>query len=139
MMTENSASPESIIRDYPRLTLEDSFSFQCHQSLECFTRCCNDVTIVLTPYDVIRMKQALHMDSSEFLEKYTLSPFSKDQKIPVVILKMDPETKDCSFVSKRKRLQHIRQSSMGLPHVPPWHGRTGQSHSFGSKLLFPVA
>jgi Fe-S-cluster containining protein len=100
MMTENSASPESIIRDYPRLTLEDSFSFQCHQSLECFTRCCNDVTIVLTPYDVIRMKQALHMDSSEFLEKYTLSPFSKDQKIPVVILKMDPETKDCSFVSK---------------------------------------
>lgn len=70
-MTENSASPESIIRDYPRLTLEDSFSFQCCQSLECFTRCCNDVTIVLTPYDVIRMKQALHVDSSEFLEKYT--------------------------------------------------------------------
>jgi len=99
-MTENCASPESIIRKYPRLGPDDHFCFHCDRSIACFTRCCNDVTIVLTPYDVLRMKQALQMDSSDFLQRYTLSPFAKDQKIPAVILKMDPETKNCPFVTQ---------------------------------------
>jgi Fe-S-cluster containining protein len=99
-MTEKPATPESIIRDYPRLGFDDKFCFQCDRTVECFTHCCRDVTIVLTPYDVLRMKQALRIHSSEFLETYTISPFAKDQKIPVVILKMDPETKVCPFVSK---------------------------------------
>jgi len=100
-MTENNTNPESIIKDYPRLGPDDSFSFQCYQSLECFTRCCNDVTIILTPYDILRMKHALKIDSATFLQEYTISPFTKDQKIPVVILKMDKETKSCPFVSKK--------------------------------------
>jgi Fe-S-cluster containining protein len=98
-MHDNSTSPENIIRGLPRLTRNDRFVFHCDKSIECFTCCCRDVTIVLTPYDVLRMKQALHVGSSEFLEKYTLSPFAKNQKIPAVILKMDPETKRCPFVS----------------------------------------
>jgi Fe-S-cluster containining protein len=99
-MHEDRATPESIVHGYPRLKPDDRFCFQCDRSIECFTRCCNDVTIVLTPYDVLRMKQALHLESSEFLERHTLSPFAKDQKIPAVILKMDTETKDCPFVTK---------------------------------------
>ncbi len=99
-MTETCATPESIIRDYPRLKPDDHFCFQCDRSIECFTRCCNDVTIVLTPYDILRMKQSLRVESSEFLEKFTLSPFAKDQKIPAIILKMDPETKNCPFVTQ---------------------------------------
>ena len=98
-MSEDSTTPEAIIKDFPRLSLEDSFVFRCDPSMQCFTHCCHDVTIVLTPYDVLRMKRALGMDSSDFLEKYTLSPFAKDQKIPAVILKMDSETKNCPFVN----------------------------------------
>ena len=101
-MTEKNTNPVSILRDYPRLGPDDRFSFQCYKTLECFTRCCNDVTIVLTPYDILRMKHALKLDSSAFLEKYTVSPFTKDQKVPVVILKMDKETKSCPFVSSEK-------------------------------------
>jgi Fe-S-cluster containining protein len=98
-MHDDSTNPESIIRNVPRLTQNDRFVFHCDKSMECFTRCCHDVTIVLTPYDILRMKRALDMDSSEFLEQFTLSPFAKDQKIPAVILKMDPETKRCPFVT----------------------------------------
>jgi hypothetical protein len=98
-MPENHATPESIIREYPRLGSDDQFCFQCDRSIECFTRCCNDVTIVLTPYDILRMKRALKIESSEFLERYTLSPFAKDQKIPAVILKMDPQTSNCPLVT----------------------------------------
>jgi Fe-S-cluster containining protein len=99
MNNDDFSNPEKIVRDIPRLTRNDRFTFHCDKSIGCFTCCCRDVTIVLTPYDVIRMKQGLRINSAEFLEKYTLSPFGKDQKIPAVILKMDPETKRCPFVS----------------------------------------
>jgi Fe-S-cluster containining protein len=101
-MTEKNTNPETIIRDYPRMGPDDTFSFRCYQSLECFTRCCSDVSIVLTPYDILRMKHALQMDSTSFLEQYTFSPFTKDQKIPVALLKMDKESKTCPFVSEDK-------------------------------------
>ena len=97
-MNENRIAAETIVHNTPRMTLDDSFVFRCDQGLDCFTCCCRDVAIVLTPYDVLRMKRALGLDSSEFLVRYTVSPFSKEQKIPVVLLKMDPESKKCPFV-----------------------------------------
>ncbi len=91
---------ESIIENYPRLSQDDKFTFRCGKDLDCFTHCCRDVSIVLTPYDIIRMKNALGISSGEFLKKYTISPFTKEQKIPAVLLKMDPESKQCQFVSE---------------------------------------
>jgi hypothetical protein len=98
-MSGEALTQETILRDYPRMTEDDSFTFGCHGSLDCFTRCCRDVAIVLTPFDVLRLKRALRIESSELLDKYTLSPFNKEQKIPAVILRMDPETKKCPFVT----------------------------------------
>ena len=80
-----------------RLRAEDRFSFRCGADLECFTRCCEDVNIVLTPYDILRLKQALRMDSSEFLESFTITPFTPEQKFPIVLLKMDAGRR-CPFV-----------------------------------------
>lgn len=91
---------EAILRDYPRLGPDDSFDFRCGKDLDCFNCCCRDVSIVLTPYDILRMRRALGVDSMEFLRKYTISPFTKEQKIPVVLLKMDAETKRCLFVNE---------------------------------------
>lgn len=97
-MANEPSVQEQILNDYPRMSLDESFTFQCHQALECFTRCCRDVSIVLTPYDVLRLKNALGIDSSAFLQTYTISPFTADQKFPAVLLKMDPETKACGLV-----------------------------------------
>jgi Fe-S-cluster containining protein len=41
------------------------------------------------------------MDSTEFLDKHTLTPTFPNQKFPLVILRMDDETKQCPFVSER--------------------------------------
>ena len=81
-MANDPSVQEQILTDYARMSLDDSFVFQCHQKLACFTHCCQDVSIVLTPYDVLRLKKALGIDSSEFLQRYTISPFSQDQKFP---------------------------------------------------------
>jgi len=90
---------EAILKDSPRLTEHDAFQFSCGKNAPCFTQCCGDVNIALTPYDVLRMRSHLGMSSSEFLDRYTLIPFSKEQKFPVVLLRMqDNERKSCHFV-----------------------------------------
>jgi Fe-S-cluster containining protein len=110
-MVETPVSESTILQEYPRLSLEDRFTFRCGADLECFTHCCCDVSIVLTPYDVLRMTRALRLDSSEFLERHTLLPIAKDQRIPVVLLKMDPETKRCPFVGDQ---------GCQIYHARPW-------------------
>ena len=92
--TEEELSPidqlkEKILKDYERLDLDAKFQFGCHAKVPCFNACCADVNIFLTPYDVLRMKNALDMESGEFLDQYTQLPVEKSQKYPVVMFKMD--------------------------------------------------
>lgn len=100
-MPDEVLTPESILKDHPRMTPDDSFTFRCGRDLDCFTQCCCDVSIVLTPYDVLRLKKALRMGSTEFLEKHALPLFSPEQKFPLVILRMDAQTQKCPFVTER--------------------------------------
>ena len=83
-----------------RWAAEHMFRFHCHPDVSCFTRCCQDVTIVLTPYDVVRMKNAIGVSSEEFLDKYTVIIPKKGRLIPLVVLKMNEEDKRCTFVSE---------------------------------------
>ncbi|MGC9966340.1 MAG: YkgJ family cysteine cluster protein [Syntrophobacteraceae bacterium] len=76
------------------------FPFACHDGLPCFTQCCKDVNIYLTPYDVLRLRQVFRIGSSEFLSKYTRSFLAKATNIPVVQLLMDPGTLCCPFVTQ---------------------------------------
>jgi len=52
-----------------RMDADHVFRFRCNPGVPCFTRCCGDVTIALTPYDVIRLKNALGVSSKEFLDQ----------------------------------------------------------------------
>lgn len=99
-MNELENLKEKVLKDAPRFTEKDKFRFTCHKGLACFTQCCADVNIFLTPYDIIRVKNRLNISSEEFLEKYTFVPFTKEQRIPLVVLKMDDNNdKKCPFVS----------------------------------------
>jgi hypothetical protein len=84
-----------------RMDPEHIIQFQCGPGVSCFTECCQDVTIALTPYDVLRLKNALGISSDAFLDKYTLIIPKKNRLIPLVILKMREENKRCPFVSDR--------------------------------------
>ena len=83
------------------LTPENDFRFECRQGLDCFTRCCRNITIFLTPYDILRMKNALNISSGDFLADYTVSMIG-DAGLPVVLLKMkDDDEKTCPFVTDK--------------------------------------
>lgn len=76
-----------------------SFNFACRKGLSCFTQCCQDVNIFLTPYDVLRMKNRLGVSSDEFLSTYTTVLVHKGSGIPLVRLNMVGEERKCPFVT----------------------------------------
>jgi uncharacterized protein len=88
--------------DHQRLmTWDDTFSFRCHQAIDCFNSCCKDVTIFLTSLDVVRLRTALGISSTEFLEKYTHRLISQTTGLPAVALKMQQDKdKLCPFVAE---------------------------------------
>ena len=94
----SATKPKDIKR---KMTPEHVFTFKCHSGISCFTQCCQDITIVLTPYDVLRLKNGLGISSDEFLEKYALILPQKNRLIPLVILKMNEDDKRCSFVKEQ--------------------------------------
>lgn len=87
-----------------RLGPESRFKFNCHPGVKCFTRCCKDINIILTPYDIIRLKNRVGLSSEDFLSLYTEVQILEKTDLPVVMLKLledekdDSEGKACPFV-----------------------------------------
>jgi Fe-S-cluster containining protein len=93
--------PEAM-RGRRRLTEDEIFCFGCHPGLSCFTECCADINILLTPLDVLRLSRRLGISTKEFLDKHTLTPITKDLHLPVIILKMNnDDKKSCPFVDEK--------------------------------------
>ncbi len=126
-----------ILEKYDRMGVEDSFTFKCDKSVSCFTDCCGDVNIFLTPYDIMRLKNNLKISSGEFLRKYTQSPFKKDQKFPVVLLKMNEQNnKKCFFVTEEgcsvynDRPWSCRMYPIGFAQAEGEDGMSGEEFYF---------
>lgn len=81
-----------------KLTPESRFRFRCHPGVACFTACCGKTTIILTPYDIIRLKQRLGITSTEFLERYTFRDVHDKSGLPLVLMDMPRFGGLCPFV-----------------------------------------
>lgn len=88
------------VKKTERMDADHVFQFGCEPGLSCFTQCCQDVTIALTPYDVLRMKNALGITADEFLDKYTMILSREKKLIPLVLLKMAEKDKKCPLVTE---------------------------------------
>ena len=53
--------------DQESLSLDSSFTFHCHPDLPCFNQCCHTPTVILSPYDLLRLKQGLGITSTALL------------------------------------------------------------------------
>lgn len=82
-----------------QLSLKSCFKFKCHPGISCFTECCRGTNIVLTPYDIIRLKTRLDLPSDQFLAIYTDPHLLEKTDLPMVTLKhMDDGRESCPFV-----------------------------------------
>jgi uncharacterized protein len=89
-----------------------AFQFRCHPGVSCFTYCCQDINIVLTPYDVLRMKNGLGITSEQFLDEHTIIVPKEGKLLPIVILKMNEDDKRCPFVTT--------ETGCKIYHDRPW-------------------
>jgi len=82
-----------------KYSLDSKFKFQCHKGLKCYTKCCREINITLTPYDIIRLKNRLQLPAEDFLAIYTVPQLLEKTDLPVITLKLlDDELKSCPFV-----------------------------------------
>jgi Fe-S-cluster containining protein len=96
-MKENPGNPQ--FNGGRSLLANDTFRFDCHPEVACFTRCCQDADMYLYPYDVVRLKNHLGISSEKFIEQYTLGAFRDNPYFPSLMLKMlDVENKPCPFL-----------------------------------------
>jgi uncharacterized protein len=81
-------------------TLDSKFKFRCYKDISCFNNCCRHTEMLLTPYDILRLKKRLGMSSDEFLKKYTYTHIDETSSHPFAVLKMnDDEEGKCVFVT----------------------------------------
>ena len=77
-----------------------TFRFECHKGISCFTECCAKLRLLLTPYDILRMKNRLNLSSNEFLEQYTETVLERHSRFPMVKLSMgEDKGHRCPFVT----------------------------------------
>lgn len=82
-----------------QLGLDDTFRFRCHRGIACFNKCCENIDILLTPYDVLRLKNRLGLTSREFIERYTVDCTLDAHGMPGLKLKTQEANTACQFLT----------------------------------------
>ena len=82
------------------LAADELFRFSCHPGVPCFTECCRQLDLALTPCDVLRLKKRLSMDSGSFLEQHVIVAWEEGMTFPACFLTMvDDGRASCVFVT----------------------------------------
>ena len=92
-LPDNSAPANPVIP--VQLNLDDIFQFRCHQGIACFNKCCENIDILLTPYDIVRLKSRLGISSREFIDAYTTDFAMDGQGTPGLKLATKPGSAAC--------------------------------------------
>jgi len=84
-----------------RIERGEHFSFRCHPKVRCFTDCCRELELALTPYDVLRLRHATGLTSAELHRRYIIEEPCPDNGFPNFYLSMIDDGKaSCVFVTE---------------------------------------
>jgi Fe-S-cluster containining protein len=84
---------------FQKLNPQECFTFNCHPGVSCFTECCRQLDLLLTPYDCLRLKNRLGLLSGDFLEQYIIIEWDERVLFPQCYLTMvDDGRASCVFV-----------------------------------------
>ncbi len=86
--------------NFHTLGAADKFTFACHPQVPCYTQCCHQLELALTPYDVLRLKNKMAIQSGIFLENYVIIEWDEKEPFPLCYLTMiDDGQASCAFLS----------------------------------------
>ncbi len=97
---QNEERAREYLDSLPVVEEGQTFCFDCSPDAPCFNRCCRQLTLPLTPYDVLRMRRRLEMPSDRFLDRFCSIRNFPDSGLPIGMLRMlkDPD-ETCPFVT----------------------------------------
>ena len=73
----------------------EQFRFRCHKGIACFNKCCENIDIMLTPYDLLRLKKRLGLTAREFIDEYTVDFAMDGHGMPGLKLRTKPDSSAC--------------------------------------------
>jgi Fe-S-cluster containining protein len=89
------------LESLPELRPGETFVFDCNPGVPCFNRCCAELTLPLSPYDVLRLRRQLQMPSEEFVATFVRLHYHEDTGFPMPMLRMlQGPGEPCPFVSQ---------------------------------------
>ena len=62
-----------------QLRADDTFRFRCRKGIACFNKCCENIDILLTPWDIVRSARHFGISTREAIDRYTVD-FAMDAK-----------------------------------------------------------
>jgi len=99
-MTEEFKDPKPSSPIIPiKFGLDDKFQFSCHKGIACFNECCRNIDILLTPYDILRLKKRLGLTSRAFLSKHTTMFEMDAHGMPGLKMKTKEGSAECQFLT----------------------------------------
>lgn len=90
--------PESPLQPV-QLGLDDAFRFHCHRGIACFNKCCENIDIMLTPFDLLRLKRRFGLTSREFMDQYTRDYQMDAHGMPGLKLRTQEGSTACVFLT----------------------------------------
>ncbi len=90
-------NPSNILPE--KLVLDSPLQFECHPGVSCFTACCHNIKIILTPFDILILRQRLGIQAHEFITQYTEPTYLEKTDMPGVQIKLTEEKNACPFVT----------------------------------------
>ena len=83
-----------------KYTLDSKIRFRCHPGVPCFTECCGNIKIILTPYDILKIRKRLDMEAADFLHTYTEPTYLEKTDFPGVMIKLTEDGR-CPFIKSK--------------------------------------
>jgi hypothetical protein len=96
-LSETDKNPSNILPE--KLTFDSKLKFRCHPGVSCFTACCHNIKIILTPYDILKLCERLEMKAHDFITQHTQPIFLEKTDMPGVAIKLTGENNGCPFVT----------------------------------------
>jgi Fe-S-cluster containining protein len=89
-------NPSNILPE--KYTLDSKIKFRCHPGVSCFTQCCGNIRIILTPYDILALRKRLDLSAADFLHQYTVPTYLEKTDLPGVQIKLNEDDMRCPFL-----------------------------------------
>jgi Fe-S-cluster containining protein len=99
-MTEDIQDPKPFSPVQPvQLGPDDPFQFRCRKGIACFNKCCQNIDIMLTPYDVLRLKRRFDLSAREWIDRDTVDFQMDGHGMPGLKLRTKEGSRECIYLT----------------------------------------